>query len=121
MAHPPFMRAVVAAKHLVGAHSHRHQENVLTLPASFEPKDNFEPYQRIPHSIFRVKLSFRIDFTNGGHVEGEGFLLDVPDGSVAAERAAEMLVSAMNLLRAGVVTIRSLEIVRRGEHDDSPS
>jgi drug/metabolite transporter (DMT)-like permease len=33
-------------------------------------------------------------------------------------RAAEMLVSSMNLLRAGPVTIRSMEVVRRGEHDD---
>jgi hypothetical protein len=64
-------------------------------------------------------LSFRVDFTNGGHVEGEGFLLDIPGEAVSAERAAEMLVSAMNLLRAGPVTVRRLLIVRRGEHDDA--
>ena len=67
-----------------------------------------------------MKLSFRIDFTNGGHVQGEGFLLDIAGDSVSASRAAAMLVSAMNLLRAGTVTIQRLQVVRRGEHDDGP-
>lgn len=67
-----------------------------------------------------MKLSFRIDFTNGGHVQGDGFLLDIASDSVSASRAAAMLVSAMNLLRAGTVTIQRLQVVRRGEHDDGP-
>ena len=46
------------------------------------------------------------------------FLLDIEGESVSPERLAEMIVSAMNLLRAGPVTITALQIVRRGEHQD---
>ncbi|MCU0942107.1 MAG: hypothetical protein MUE35_06135 [Hydrogenophaga sp.] len=92
----------------------------MQLPMTVVPAEPFAPYEPIPTSTWRVKLAFRIDFTNGGHVEGEGFLLDLPQAAVRPERAAEMLVSAMNLLRAGPVTIRRLEVVRRGEHDDAP-
>ena len=88
------------------------------MSMTFTPAANFLPYRALPASPWRVKLAFRIDFTNGGHVEGEGFLLDLPGSTVEPSRAAEMLVSAMNLLRAGPVTIRSLEVVRRGQHDD---
>jgi len=90
------------------------------LPLTVNPPEVFPPYQALPTSEWRVKLSFRIDFTNGGHVEGEGFLLDLPTAAVSPARAAEMLVSAMNLLRAGPVTIKNLQVVRRGEHDDAP-
>lgn len=83
------------------------------------PEEPFAPYEPMPSSTWRVKLDFRIDFTNGGHLEGEGFLLDLADQHVDPRRAAEMLVSAMNLLRAGPVTIRRLQIVRRGDHDDA--
>ncbi|TXF95807.1 cyclase [Massilia arenae] len=82
------------------------------------PDPDAEPYTPDPRSAWRVKLAFRVDFTNGGHVEGEDFLLDIPGRDLSTERAAEILVSSMNLLRAGPVTIRSMHIVRRGEHDD---
>lgn len=88
------------------------------LPFTHIPDPNAQPYIPDPHSIWRVKLAFRVDFTNGGHVEGQGFLLDIPGPDLAIERAAEILVSSMNLLRAGPVTIRSMHIVPRGEHDD---
>jgi hypothetical protein len=68
--------------------------------------------------MHRVKLTFRVDFTNGGHVYGEDFLLDIPGESINDARAAEMIVSALNLLRAGPVTLLSINIVRRGENDD---
>ncbi len=90
----------------------------MKLPVTIDPPEIFEPYLPLPHSEWRVKLSFRIDFTNGGHIDGEGFLLDVAGSSVEPQRAAEMLVSGMNLLRAGPVTINTLQVVRRGEHDD---
>ncbi len=92
----------------------------MQSPVTVVPVEPFKPYEPIPTSTWRVKLSFRIDFTNGGHVEGEGFLLDLPEPAVRPERAAEMLVSSMNLLRAGPVTLRRLDVVRRGEHDDAP-
>lgn len=91
----------------------------MRMPMIFEPSVCAEPYRPLPASAFRVKLAFRIDFTNGGHLEGEGFLLDIPGATVVPSRAAEMLVLSMNLLRAGPVTIRSLEVVRRGDHEDA--
>jgi len=89
------------------------------LPLSFLPDADAAPYVADPASTWRVKLAFRIDFTNGGYLEGRDFLLDLPGTTVAPARAAEMLVSSMNLLRAGPVTILSLQVVRRGAHDDA--
>jgi hypothetical protein len=52
-------------------------------------------------------------------VEAKDFLLDIEDETVSPERLAEMIVSAMNLLRAGPVTIMAMRVVRRGEHQDA--
>ena len=89
------------------------------LPLTYLPADDAAPYAADPASLWRVKLAFRIAFTKGGYLEGKDFLLDLPGLEVAPARAAEMLVSSMNLLRAGPVTILSLQVVRRGEHDDA--
>ncbi|WP_052954518.1 hypothetical protein [Microvirga vignae] len=91
----------------------------MDLPRTFHPNPEAEPYRLNQQSAYRVKSDFRVDFTNGGHVEAKGFLLDIEGDSVTPERLAEMIVSAMNLLRAGPVTIFSMTIVRRGEHQDS--
>lgn len=88
------------------------------LPATFEPAADAAPYVAQPQSRYRVKFAFRVDFTNGGHVEGEDFLLDIEGDHVTPERLAEMIVSAMNLLRAGPVTIRAMRVVPRGVHQD---
>jgi hypothetical protein len=76
-------------------------------------------YKPNPNSKYRVKFDFRVDFTNGGYVEGKDFLLDLDGDSVEDERLKDMIVSAMNLLRAGPVTIHRKEVVRRGAHRDS--
>ncbi|MCU0983684.1 MAG: pyridoxamine 5'-phosphate oxidase family protein [Acetobacteraceae bacterium] len=89
------------------------------LPVTITPGPDAQPYVPDPASRFRVKLDARVDFTNGGHAAVEGFLLDLPGESVTPRRAAEMLVSAMNLLRAGPVTITRMEVVSRGVHDDA--
>ncbi len=65
-----------------------------------------------------MKFDARVSFTNGGYVEAKDFLLDIEGDSIAPERLAEMIVSAMNLLRAGPVTITAMRVVRRGEHQD---
>ena len=88
------------------------------FPQTFVPGAEAAPYVADARSAWRVKLAFRVDFTNGGYVEGEDFLLDIPGTAVSVRRAAEMLVSSMNLLRAGPVTILEMEVVRRNEHDD---
>ncbi|WP_445504484.1 hypothetical protein [Microvirga sp. G4-2] len=89
------------------------------LPQTFRPGLAAAPYQANPASVNRVKFDARVDFTNGGYVEARDFLLDIEGDSVTPERLAEMIVSAMNLLRAGPVTIFAMKIVRRGEHRDS--
>lgn len=71
-----------------------------------------------PHSEYRVKFNFRVEFTNGGHVQGEDFLLDLEGDDVSDEELKEMIVDSMNLARAGTVTIFNKQIVRRGEHQD---
>jgi len=91
----------------------------MSLPRTFHPDPGAEPYRAHPASPYRVKFDARVDFTNGGYVEAKDFLLDIEGDSVSPERLAEMIVSAMNLLRAGPVTIFSMRIVRRGEHQDS--
>jgi hypothetical protein len=77
-------------------------------------------YQPNPESEFRVKFDFRVDFTNGGYLEGHDFLLDLERPEISDDDLARMIVVAMNLARAGRVQIMGKRIVRRGEHDDAP-
>lgn len=76
-------------------------------------------YKPNPQSAHRVKFDFRVDFTNGGYVEGRDFLLDLEADSVSDEELKVMIVEAMNLAKAGQVQIFKRQIVRRGEHMDS--
>jgi hypothetical protein len=69
-------------------------------------------------SEFRVKFDFRVDFTNGGYVEGREFLLDLEGDTVSDEELKVMIVESMNLAKAGEVQIFKKEVVRRGEHQD---
>jgi hypothetical protein len=89
------------------------------LPRTFHPDPEAAPYRVNQLSPYRVKSDFRVDFTNGGHVEAKDFILDIEGDGVTPERLAEMIVSALNLLRAGPVTIQAMAIVRRGEHQDA--
>jgi hypothetical protein len=76
-------------------------------------------YKPNPKSEFRVKFDFRVDFTNGGYVEGRDFLLDLEGADATEDQLKTMIVEAMNLARAGNVTIYRKQVVRRGEHDDA--
>lgn len=89
-----------------------------SLPATFDVDPDAPPYERLPLSKYRVKLRFQVKFTNGGQLRGSGFLLDIPGDRISPGRAAQILISAMNLLRPGPVTIYALEVVRRGTHAD---
>ena len=62
-------------------------------------------YAPNPHSAFRVKFDFRVDFTNGGYVEGHDFLLDLEGNTVSDEELKVMIVESMNLAKAGEVQI----------------
>jgi hypothetical protein len=76
-------------------------------------------YKPNPQSEFRVKFDFRVDFTNGGYVEGRDFLLDLEGDTVSEEDLKVMIVESMNLAKAGEVKIFKKEIVRRGENNDA--
>ena len=76
-------------------------------------------YKPNPRSEFRVKFDFRVDFTNGGYLEGREFLLDLQGDTVSDKELKLMIVEAMNLAKAGEVKIFKKEIVRRGEHQDA--
>jgi len=76
-------------------------------------------YKPNPQSAFRVKFDFRVDFTNGGYVEGHDFLLDLEGETVSADDLKVMIVESLNLAKAGEVKIFKKEIVRRGEHQDA--
>lgn len=76
-------------------------------------------YKPNSQSEFRVKFDFRVDFTNGGYVEGRDFLLDLEGKTISEDELKVMIVDSMNLAKAGEVTIYKKEVVRRGEHQDS--
>jgi len=76
-------------------------------------------YKPDPQSAFRVKFDFRVDFTNGGYVEGRDFLLDLEGDTVSDDALKVMIVESLNLAKAGEVKIFKKEIVRRGEHGDA--
>lgn len=76
-------------------------------------------YRPNPHSVFRVKFDFRVEFTNGGYVEGKDFLLDLEGSTVSDDELKVMVVESMNLAKAGDVQIFKKEVVRRGEHQDA--
>ena len=75
-------------------------------------------YKPNPQSEYRVKFDFKVDFTNGGHVQGEDFLLDIEGDDVSDDLLKEMIVEAMNLAKSGPVILFKKQIVKRGEHDD---
>ncbi len=76
-------------------------------------------YKPNPQSEFRVKFDFRVDFTNGGYVEGHDFLLDLEGDAVSDDDLKVMIVESMNLAKAGEAQIFKKKIVRRGEHQDA--
>jgi len=82
-------------------------------------RDKHAVYKPNPQSAFRVKFDFRVDFTNGGYVEGHDFLLDLEGETVSADDLKVMIVESLNLAKAGEVKIFKKEIVRRGEHQDA--
>jgi hypothetical protein len=77
------------------------------------------PYMPNPRSACRVKFDFRVDFENGGYVQGGDFLLDIEGDTITDDVLAEMIVDSMNLARAGKVTVYEKQIVKRGQHDDA--
>jgi len=76
-------------------------------------------YKPNSQSEYRVKFDFRVDFTNGGYVEGHDFLLDLEGDAVSDEDLKVMIVESMNLAKVGEVQLFKKEVVRRGKHQDT--
>lgn len=72
-------------------------------------------YSPNPSSEYRVKFDFRVDFTNGGHVEGQDFFLDLEGNDVSDGELKRMIIESMNLAKVGPVTIYKKQVVRRSE------
>jgi arylformamidase len=64
----------------------------------------------------RAVFDFDIQFTNGGHVAGAGFRLDVP-GELSADELGPLLVRRLGLLMAGRVELRNLSFVTEPHRD----
>ncbi|HYL43700.1 MAG TPA: cyclase family protein, partial [Ktedonobacteraceae bacterium] len=59
----------------------------------------------------RVQFDFKIEFTNGGGIQGEDFRLDIAGDDIADQELADYLVSDMRLLMVGKVHILNKTIL----------
>jgi len=59
----------------------------------------------------RVKFDFKIDFTNGGGIQGQEFRLDIEGDDISDEELAKYIVRDMRLLMVGEVRILNKEII----------
>lgn len=75
-------------------------------------------YTANPNSEYRVKFNFRVDFTNGGHLQGTDFILDLEGDTVSEAQLKDMIVSSMHLTKPGEIKIYKMKVVKRGEHED---
>jgi kynurenine formamidase len=59
----------------------------------------------------RVKFDFKIDFTNGGGLQGRDFRLDIPGDDISNADLADYLVEDLRLLMVGAVRISNKQII----------
>ncbi|MGH9250148.1 MAG: cyclase family protein [Acidimicrobiales bacterium] len=59
----------------------------------------------------RAVVDFRISFTNGGSIRGEGFRLDVPRRDLAADEVGTLLVRHLGLLMVDEIELPELHFV----------
>jgi arylformamidase len=59
----------------------------------------------------RVVFDFKIDFSNGGRLQGQDFRLDIVGNDIADDALADYLVRDLRLLMVGSVRILHKRIV----------
>ncbi len=59
----------------------------------------------------RVLFDFDIEFTNGGGIQGQKFLLDIEGDDISDEELAQYIVEDMRLLMVGKVSILNKRII----------
>ncbi|HEU4947868.1 MAG TPA: cyclase family protein [Kribbella sp.] len=62
-------------------------------------------------STYRARFDAAVTFTNGGGLQAQGFLVDVPSADTSAPEVAELFLASLGLLMAGEVDLSHLEIV----------
>ncbi len=60
---------------------------------------------------YRARFDAEVSFTNGGDLAARGFMLDIAGPTISQERLATLFVESLDLLMAGPVTVRNIEIV----------
>jgi uncharacterized protein YciI len=64
----------------------------------------------------RVKFDFKVDFSNGGGIQGQDFRLDIEGDDISDEELAKYIVEDMRLLMVGEVRILNKQIITE-EHE----
>jgi arylformamidase len=62
-------------------------------------------------TTYRARFDARVGFTNGGGLQAQGFIVDVPSAEVRPDEVAEIFLASLGLLMAGEVELENLEIV----------
>ncbi|GAB3943219.1 hypothetical protein GCM10029976_065510 [Kribbella albertanoniae] len=60
---------------------------------------------------YRARFDATVAFTNGGGLQVQGFLVDVPSADVTSGQIGELFLDSLGLLMAGDVRLSNLEIV----------
>lgn len=60
---------------------------------------------------YRARFDATVTFTNGGGLQVQGFIVDVPSAEVNSEQVGELFLDSLGLLMAGEVQLDNLEIV----------
>ncbi|MFK4085215.1 cyclase family protein [Kribbella sp. NPDC020789] len=60
---------------------------------------------------YRARFDATVTFTNGGGLQAQDFLVDVPSAAVTAAQVGELFLDSLGLLMAGSVQLDNLEIV----------
>src|SRR4051794_6886804 len=60
---------------------------------------------------YRARFDAAVTFTNGGGLQAQGFLVDVPSAEVTPAEVAELFLASLGLLMAGEVDLSDLEVV----------
>lgn len=61
---------------------------------------------------YRVKFDFEIYFTNGGHIKGEDFRLDIDGDVITDKELADHIINDMRLLMVGQTKILNKQIIQ---------
>jgi arylformamidase len=74
-----------------------------------------------PTTERRVQFDFKVDFSNGGALQGQGFRLDIEGEDISEEELARYLVEDMRLLMVEEVRILNKEIIAERHKRLEPS